>query len=64
MAAGYHSNQQHSDGCLSTLQNVVVTFVVVIAMGVQMGGKKMHRERVGGFGQCKYVPGDKEEARE
>lgn len=45
MAAGYHSNQEHSDGCLSTLQNVVVTFVVVIAMGVQVGGGEMHREK-------------------
>lgn len=44
MAAGYHSNQQHSDGCLGTLQNIVVTFVVVIAMGSTDGGKKRYME--------------------
>ncbi len=45
------------------MQNVVAV-VVVVVMGVQIEENTLGEKRRGGFGEYKYVLGDKEEARE
>lgn len=69
MAAGYHSNRQHSDGCfLGIVQNIVGCCCCCDGSTDEEEEKKTDIEKKGKgggeAGEYKYVPGDKEKARE